>query len=99
MLTTTSTGGEAGECTSAIWFGPPTRGDRPRDHDETPAYRRPRRPTRSGRAGGAGIPRRLELGRRRLPRRVAVLHPVGLPDHVAAARRRLGAGSLLGPAG
>ena len=46
-----------------------------------------RRGPRRRRRDGARVPPRPRLLRGRVPRRVGVLHPVGLPDHVAADPR------------
>ena len=43
-------------------------------------------------AGVLAVPRRLQLGERRLPRRVAVLHALRLPHHLAAAHRAVAHG-------
>src|SRR5690606_3128446 len=48
---------------------------------------RHRRTARRRRPGGPLLPLRLLVGRGRLPRGVDVLHPVGLPHHVAPADR------------
>src|SRR5690606_29930507 len=50
----------------------------------------PRRHTRLGRGGRPAVPRRVPLGARRLPRRLDVLHALGVPHHLAAARRAAG---------
>ena len=46
-----------------------------------------RRPARPGGDRRPAVPRRRQLDDRRLPRRLGVLHPVGVPDHVAAGPR------------
>ena len=48
---------------------------------------RARRAPRHRRHRRAVLPRRVLVGGRRLPRRLDVLHPLRLPDHVAAAGR------------
>ena len=53
-----------------------------------PAPRPPARPRRAagrGRVRRARVPRPVRVGHGRLPRGVDVLHPVGVPDHLAAA--------------
>ena len=50
-----------------------------------------RRRSGTGRHGRARVPRRVPLGARWVPRDLALLHAVGLPDHVdPAARSRVG---------
>ena len=57
---------------------------------------RPRRPSRRGGGRRAVLPRWVRLGEGRLPRRLDVLHPVGLPHHRLLVRERPRADDRLG---
>ena len=63
-------------------------GGRSGTRERVRARARARRPSGPRRAGGVGIPRTAGLTGR-VPRRLALLHAVRIPDHVTAARRAI----------
>ena len=83
---TSARGGAAGAaCPASRRCRPSRRHPRGRRHAHLPA--RARRPPGPRRRRRPALPRRVLVGQGRLPRRLDLLHAVGLPDHDPAAGR------------